>query len=97
MYITTMTHFLNEEGNIPKGMTKEGRELASFLALVVDQTTIEISQEIVITDIRCFRKKCEGKIQSEFLKETEKIHWVCTKCKNEGIIDSWQKTQWDNR
>jgi len=33
-----MTHFLNEEGNIPKQMPKEARELASFFALVIDET-----------------------------------------------------------
>ena len=97
MYITTMTHFLNEDGNIPKEMPKEARELASFHALVVDQSTKEFPLKVISTDIRCFKKKCEGKIQSEFLEAGNKIHWVCSKCNNEGVIDSWQKTQWDNR
>ena len=39
MIFSNMTHFLDEEGNIAKEMHKEGRELASFLALVVDATT----------------------------------------------------------
>ena len=34
-----MPHFLDEQGNIPKQMPKEARELASFFALVVDATT----------------------------------------------------------
>ena len=34
-----MTHFLHEQGNIPKQMPKkEARELASFLDLVVNTT-----------------------------------------------------------
>lgn len=97
MYITTMTHFLNEDGNIPKQMPKEARELASFLALVIDETTKEINMKIIPTNIRCFHKRCDGLIQSEFLKESNEIHWLCSKCQNEGIINSWQKTQWDNR
>ena len=40
MYITQMPHFLDETGNIPKQMQKEARELGSFMALVVDTTTI---------------------------------------------------------
>ena len=34
-----MTHFLDETGNIPKQMPKEAREMASFLALIVDTST----------------------------------------------------------
>jgi len=34
-----MTHFIDETGNILKEMPKEARELASFMALVVDETT----------------------------------------------------------
>ena len=39
MYISNMTHFLNEKGNIPKEMPREAREMAGFLAMVVDITT----------------------------------------------------------
>jgi hypothetical protein len=92
-----MNHFLDEGGKIPKKMPKEARELASFLALVIDETTNEFSLEPISTNIRCFQKRCEGLIQSEFLKESDEIHWLCSKCQNEGRISGWQKTQWDNR
>lgn len=39
MNIPNMTHFLDDQGNIPKQMPKEARELANFLALIVDATT----------------------------------------------------------
>jgi len=42
MYISNMQHFLDETGNILKQMPKEARELASFMALVVDTTTKKI-------------------------------------------------------
>lgn len=90
-----MTHFIDETGNIPTRMPKEARELASFLALVVDETTKDSVSEVIYTGIRCFKKKCEGTINSEFLSEID-IHWECTRCKNEGIIGDWQKTRWDN-
>jgi len=97
MYISNMTHFLDEAGNIPTQMPKEARELANFLALIVDETTKESSSSVIHTNIRCFIKKCEGTINSEFLEENNEIHCLCSKCQNEGIISEWQKTRWNNR
>ncbi|OFY75583.1 MAG: hypothetical protein A2V46_10320 [Bacteroidetes bacterium RBG_19FT_COMBO_42_7] len=97
MYISNMTHFLDESRNIPKEMPKEARELASFLALVVDATTKTMPSILTSTEIRCLKKKCEGLIKSEILGKKDDIHWVCSKCKNEGVISEWQKTKWDNR
>jgi hypothetical protein len=97
MYISNMQHFLDETGNIPKQMPKEARELASFLALVVDTSTKTLSSTLASTDIRCFENGCHGLIKSEVLKPINEIHWVCSKCSNEGRISEWQKTKWDNR
>jgi hypothetical protein len=92
-----MTHFLDETGNIPKQMPKQARELASFMALVVDTTTKNIPFTLTQTDIRCFEKGCHGLIKSEVLKANNDIHWVCSKCPNEGKISDWKLTKWDNR
>jgi len=97
MYITNMTHFIDETGNIPTKMPKEARELASFMALVVDESTKESASSVIYSGIRCFKKKCEGTINCEFLSANNEIHWVCSRCNNEGIISDWQKTKWDNR
>jgi len=97
MYISNMTHFLDESGNIPKEMPKEARELASFFALVIDTTTKNTAFTLTPTDIRCFEKDCQGLIKSEVLKANNEIHWVCSKCPNEGRISEWKLTKWDNR
>ena len=91
-----MQHFLDEQGNIPKQMTKEARELASFFALVIDITTNTLPATLISTDIRCFEKGCNGSIKSELVGLKGKIHWKCSKCPNEGVINHWQKTKWDN-
>jgi hypothetical protein len=96
MYITQMPHFLDEQGNIPKQMPKEARELASFMALVVDTTSKNCPKTLTITDIRCFEKGCQGLIKSEILGKNDDVHWVCNHCPNEGVISHWQKTKWDN-
>ena len=96
MYISNMTHFIDETGNIPTNQHKSARELANFHALVVDETTKSTSG-VVLTDMRCFKKKCEGTITSEILpEENDAIHWGCTNCENEGVISHWQGTRWDN-
>lgn len=97
MYISNMQHFLDETGNIPKQMPKEARELASFMALVVDTTTKSCPKTLTSTDIRCFKKGCQGMIKSELLGKNNEIHWKCSKCQNEGAISEWQKSKWDNR
>jgi hypothetical protein len=97
MYISQMPHFLDDKGNIPTEMPKQARELASFLALVIDATTKKSPFSLTETEIRCFKKGCQGLIKSEVLKESNEIHWVCSKCPNEGRISDWKLTKWDNR
>ena len=88
-----MLHFLNEAGEIPKEMPKEGREMASFLVLAVDATT----QKQALTDnLRCFIKNCNGNVHTGFTPDKQVIEWKCSKCGNEGCISYWQGTKWDN-
>ena len=97
MYISNMTHFLDETGNIPKQMPGEAGELASFLTLVIDTTTKNSPFTLTQTEIRCFEKGCKDLIKSEVMKKNNDIHWVCSKCENEGRISGWKLTKWDNR
>jgi hypothetical protein len=71
--------------------------MASFLALVVDATTKKIFTTLTSAEIRCFEKRCDMLIKSELLRTTNEIHWLFSKCANEGKISGWQKTKWDNR
>jgi hypothetical protein len=96
MYISNMTHFLNEKGNIPKEMPREAREMAGFLAMVVDITTQSQSTVLTPTVLRCFNKGCHGLINTAFKLGRKEIHWFCPACKNEGVISHWQGTKWDN-
>jgi len=97
VYITNFKHFLDEDGNIPKTMHKEARELASFLALVIDESTDYDSESGFETFINCFKGGCDGMIQSEILfDKNNEIHWLCPKCGNEGIISEWEECRWDN-
>lgn len=96
MYISNLTHFLNEQGNIPKEMPREAREMAGFLAMVVDFTTKTRPSTLTPTGIRCFRISCPGIIKSALKPDKQEVHWYCPECENEGVISHWQKTKWDN-
>lgn len=76
-------------------MPKAARELASFFALVIDTATKINPTKLTATDIRCFEKGCVGTIRVEVLPSTE-IHWICSRCENEGRISEWQGSRWDN-
>jgi len=96
MYISNLTHFLNDKGNIPKQMPKEARELANFLALIVDSTTKTMPSILTSTDIRCFQKGCHGLFKPAKRPKEGEIHWYCPECENEGVIRHWDRTKWDN-
>jgi len=78
-------------------MDKEGREHASFLALIVDTATKDYPPPIKSTEIRCLKKKCTGTIEIKVNTKDELIYWYCNKCLEAGKIVEWQKTKWDNR
>jgi hypothetical protein len=96
MYITTFTHFLDEKGNIPSDMPKEARELASFLALIVDEATKHYPEESWLTDIRCFNPDCDCETITEFIEDGKKLYWFCPECAIDGVISDWQGSRWVN-
>ena len=97
MYITNITHFLDETGNIALEMPVEARELASFFALVVDKASTKLPRRLSATDIRCFEKGCEGTTRIQIIHSGNEIRWMCSRCENEGVISHWEGTKWDNR
>lgn len=77
-------------------MPAEARELAGFLAMVVDITTQNQNTKLAPSTLRRFNKGCNGQIQTALTPNQKEIHWYCPDCKNEGIIRNWQGTKWDN-
>jgi len=95
MYTTNFQHYLNEDANIPKDMPKEARELANFLALLVDDATT--GDYDAAPTIRCIKKDCKGLIVAfEDIEKEDEIYWVCPICKTEGVITNWKGSKWNN-
>mgnify|MGYP006299150761 CR=1 FL=1 len=94
MYITNFQHYLNKDGNIPSDMPKEAREMANFLALLIDDAS-KGDYESEPT-IRCIGKGCEGLVVAFVTDNPDEIYWVCPICKIKGVITDWRGTKWDN-
>ena len=94
MFVTNFQHYLDEDGNIPTDIPKEARELANFLALLIDDASI--GNYDAEPTIRCIEKGCEGLIVPTWIQEDDEIYWVCIKCKTKGVITDWRGTKWDN-
>ena len=97
-YNTDLAHYLNEDGDIPEEIPSEARQLASFLALIVDEVTSEFprTDRGVDTGIRCQRKGCPGMVNGALDDRESEVHWYCLECGDMGVISGWQGTKWDS-
>ncbi len=94
-YVTDITHFLNETGEMPADLPKPAASLALFLVRIIEATTetdFSLFDEI---GLHCPIKKCTGSILSRL--EQEDIIWHCTACEHNGVIRNWQATKWNRR
>ena len=96
MYITNITHFLDENGNIAADMNVSGCKMASFLAMIIDHSTSQQEEEMTDIDIRCNKRGCHGAILAEVNRSENTIFWGCTDCDHDGMISEWKGSKWDN-
>lgn len=97
MRITDMTHFLDEQGNVPKQLTSQ--RLVQYLGAIVANVTTAPVQSSCAVDIKCprrpGRKSCHGTTLASFEAGTDNITWHCSICEDGGLIHHWQRTPWD--
>jgi len=96
MYITNIQHLLDASLKMPEVMPREAKEMVGFLTRIIDKTTKNPPSSLTTTDIRCFKKGCSGMIKTALIPKSEEIHWYCPDCEDEGLINNWQGTEWDN-
>jgi hypothetical protein len=75
-YITDILHFLDGNGEI----IQDGGpvpKIASFMCLIIDNTTSHFPAEELNTGIRCKRSRCKGSIYSSLFEKHEEIFWFC--------------------
>ncbi len=97
-WITDLTHFLDETGQIAPA-DGPARRLAEHFTAIVAMASLP---ELVIPSeyrVRCRRrpgrKPCGGYIEADFDPDTEDIVWWCAKCDDRGYIRNWKGSIWD--
>ena len=90
MYITDLTHFLDESGAIAP-IKGAARAMAQFLVEVVAHATDE--SEASPAAPTCF--KCKKGQVTAVRAADDAVVWTCPKCEAEGRISKWQGTLGD--
>ncbi len=91
MYITDLTHFLDQKGAIAP-MPAPARRLAEFLGRVVAAASAPI-YEPGSAECRCSKCK-KGSVIAEIAPD-DAIEWFCENCGHEGRISNWRRSFWD--
>jgi hypothetical protein len=92
MYVTDLTHFLDQSGAI--GPVKgPARAVAQFQVDVVAHASDTTSRALPAP--RCF--KCKKGAVEAVRAQDDAIVWICPRCRTEGRISNWQGSLWDLR
>jgi hypothetical protein len=93
-YVTDLQHYLDGDGEIVAQMPEEARQLASFLALLVDEASGDPTLEFTESAVRCRIAECNGQIRAS-INASKEILWQCPICGHNGVIRNWVNTKWD--
>ena len=92
MYITDLTHFLDNSGAIDP-VKGPARAMAQFHVDMVAHASD--ATENPLPAPRCFKCK-KGEVEGDRADDGA-IMWVCPLCLTEGRISNWQGSLWDLR
>jgi hypothetical protein len=93
MYITDLTHFLDDNGAIAP-MPAPARRLAEFLGRVVAAASAPAAiDEAGSAECRC--NKCKKGIIIAEIAPDDAIEWFCESCGHDGRISNWRRSFWD--
>ena len=97
-WVTDITHFLDEKGEM---ITEpiQARRLAEYFAAIIVMSShpeLEYPPEYRVScRRRPNRKPCLEEIVGFVDPETDDIVWMCPACGDRGIIRNWRGTIWD--
>jgi hypothetical protein len=97
-WVTDLTHFLDEEGDITP-ISGPAWRLAEYFTSIVAMAS---HPDLILPPqyrVRCRRrpgrKPCSGLIESDLDFETEDIMRWCPICGDNGYIHNWKGSLWD--
>src|ERR1035441_8711932 len=97
-WITDITHFLDENGEMIKEPI-EARRLAEYFAAIIVMSSYPDPEYPPEYKVSCRRRQKRKACLKEIIGfadlETDDIIWMCPKCGDRGRISNWQGTIWD--
>jgi len=97
IWITDITHFLDENGEMIKE-PPQARKLGEYLAAIIVMASYpdpEYEGYKVLCRRRPKRKPCSTEVAAWLDPETDDVVWICPVCQDKGIISNWRGTIWD--
>lgn len=98
IWMTDLSHFLDENGNPPTDISDELRDSIQFFTNITRAASSHISNKPFLSMVQC-RRTIDDNICGSWLSvekmDRGQIHWKCPICGEEGFISNWQKTRYD--
>ncbi len=90
-FMTDLTHFLDENGQLPAQMTPEAREMAHKLIEIITAlvTNPEKARDGVATGVSCLSDHCNALVTGSLKSINDPVTWFCPECKSRGEIRNW--------
>lgn len=97
-WITDITHFLDDNGEVIKEPL-QARKLGEYFVAIILMASYpdpDYPPEYqVLCRRRPKRKSCNTDIAGWVDLETDDVVWICPVCRDRGIISNWRGTIWD--
>ena len=97
-WVTDITHFLDEEGELISE-PPQARKLAEYMTAIIVMASYpepDYPPEYrVCCRRRPNRKPCLEEIVGFVDPDTDDIVWMCPACGDRGFISNWRRTIWD--
>jgi RNA polymerase subunit RPABC4/transcription elongation factor Spt4 len=97
MWVIDIRHWLGEnlmDAGLPqlRFKVKKLGEIVSYATAIEAGISVDFQPECWR---RPKRKACKGELDIDLDSDTDKIHWRCPKCGDEGVVTGWKGLIWD--
>lgn len=97
-WITDITHFLDEEGELVTE-PPQAKAIADYFTAIVMMSSFPDPEYPPEYKVKCRRrpkrKPCQAEIIGFIDPESDDVMWMCPKCHDRGLISNWRGTMWD--
>jgi hypothetical protein len=96
-WVIDISHYLLPDGTpAPGPPARYAHYFGSIAAAATTQPSGVWKDMAVQCRRRPGRKPCPGHIRVKRIDNPARVEWYCTSCDDNGLVEGWQGTQWDN-